>query len=588
MIKFFKLKLKIAGKETPIVSADITSGDSILESAVITIPSTEYSSHFVRGLNIEIYSKIDEDGPWLLEFFGEITGRGYSRSTRGSSTSIIAMGHGNLWRRIQEYVYNAVPSTLKQIPIPETVKKTSLTGLSFDGYFTSLLRDHGKDIQSAIESVFTRHKGNEFRSRGKNVRTLKKFVPKNDEAEASTLFSKLVEAVRLDERIFVGSGDPLDSYVDLLLQLSVFAGLQLTSIDGITNIMEVGLSLINRFYYKFSSIAQATYLAPENIIPSYICKLSGELAIPPQCNVVFPNRVVSVSYSEDYLNAPTRVLTRVKDIISQITRETTSLLDHYHVGPSKDGHIGGGVYKDYLFDGNGVSDLSEYEKVYGTNIVQIGMDSSLIAAKPKEISHIMNHEFYKRHFSSRTISATFDPSVNIVPGAPVLIMDGDKFRKHILAYCPSVRRTFTASGELGLTVTLTHPRFYNELENIFDGFTSLLKPGDLGEIYRWIGSEPVASSDKELSEKIDELSKRYYEGDPMYDYGQRDRCTEEDLVEKMKLESEGNAKGMAHDSYRASEDGGKPGEVIVPTVTEDVINHNKQLALIGLNYDSRN
>jgi len=116
-----ELKLTIGGIPTPIVSADVTSGDGILESAVIVVPTSEYSPHFIRGLKVEVFSRktyhhIKEDPKWLVEFTGEITGRGYSRSARSSNTSIIAMGHGNAWRRIQEIVYNIIPTLQKSPP----------------------------------------------------------------------------------------------------------------------------------------------------------------------------------------------------------------------------------------------------------------------------------------------------------------------------------------------------------------------------------------------------------------------------------------------------------------------------------------
>jgi len=148
-----------------------------------------------------------------------------------------------------------------------------------------------------------------------------------------------------------------------------------------------------------------------------------------------------------------------------------------------------------------------------------------------------------------------------------------------------VRRQFNAAGQEGVHVTLTYPKFYNEIENIFEGLTSVLPVGDLKEVYEWIGSEPTAGSVALLAKEIERISGHFHEnGTYPSGYGTRERCTEEELATVGISELKGPTE---RDYFLGSPDGSKPGVGVRKIVADSVVEHNKQLELIGLEYESR-
>ena len=244
-------------------------------------------------------------------------------------------------------------------------------------------------------------------------------------------------------------------------------------------------------------------------LAEYIMKPISVLGLPLECNIIWPEQIKSDSIFYDFINSPTRVI-MTKKLLPGVT-DNEVLTTQKIVGPfiqDKEGFFASFTAPSQKV--RTASSDSDYEKQYGINYHQLDLsfafDSVLLSnqfqAKQKpsasdidnlgtKMNNFLNYEFSQRYFSSRNYNVQVTPDVNVVPGLPVILLD--KRGEHIIAFVTGVNKSFDATGNKNVEVSISYPRFYYEdigaLGNVVDpSSTEAFAAAELALLF---GSEPL-------------------------------------------------------------------------------------------------
>jgi len=580
--------LKIAGVETRCHRAEISGGESMFETAMVSLPPTEHAAHFVRGSRIEIYSRTPfytgTGDEWRLEFVGELTGRGVNKGHGTRSVTLVATGHGHWWTRIRKYHYNIMDPEFA-ISVNQPLPGESSTNVIGTDFLSKVLEKHGSDISRAIADVLTHEEtGTRYgidgktESRGNVTNTTAELAKAHYEGALGTL--------GLQTRLLMAiTSSNVKQAVITKSIMELVAGGRAQAFDGITSLMDYATTLMSYVNYNFTSIAAGS-LDKNGKLMTYICKPRGELMPPPKCNVVFPNQIVSMTFREDFLQEPTRIISTGAGSLAYISHKLPTWLQEGIAVPARLNTTG--TFKEFLIaEGH---KPSEYEKIYGTNIhlVEQAMYLSLLKENQDDYIKALNHEFFKRFYASRTFTAIVDPYVNLVPGFPAVLLDATDSRNHIVAYCTQLRRVFSASGGADTVATFEYPRFYGELDTIYNNSIDPLDTDaeNHSKLYDGIGSVAIADSSAKVATKIDALLREYLnnERDPMVfaeSYTKRaNRCTPEQIVATAGIGQ--IAQVTSRNGYRIGDGNGEVTQTMPASPAAIVEEHNKVLQLTAL------
>jgi len=272
----------------------------------------------------------------------------------------------------------------------------------------------------------------------------------------------------------------------------------------------------------------------------YILKPISVLGIPFECNIIWPDQVISDSIFYDMINAPTRTLLK-KHYLPEKQGKDGVITTAVYAGPSFNSNNGeyltSFIPSELRFDPGQVRHeniLSPFESQYGVNYAYLELsyafDSVLLkdvadAAEAEQleidtnrinkVSNFLNYEFSQRYFGSRSYQIQVTPDVNIINGFPVVILQNTG--EHIIAFCTGVTKGFNASGEghKWINLSISYPRYYYEnigkLGNLIDPTSQ--NNTSLEELKLLIGSdsiiEPSENSQENLISAIENLYQEF-------------------------------------------------------------------------------
>ena len=240
-------------------------------------------------------------------------------------------------------------------------------------------------------------------------------------------------------------------------------------------------------------------IAVDSRLNSFLFMPDLYMAVPPKCNVLFPDQVQSIYYSQDMLSEITRLWLHSR------TRNDVDRKDMYFSpntsiigGPSAldaTNAVKKGIsftMNHELFSGviaaiDGVGDndvIKDLHKAAVAADIAAGSDGSNAAGQarysPNEyLQRAANYTFFARRYSGRNMSLTCRFSPQIVPGLPAIVLDpiinkfvedpSSKEGTHYIGIVEGVEHTLDAEGGAQTRVYLGKCRRHNEGIDLFGG-----------------------------------------------------------------------------------------------------------------------
>lgn len=275
-------------------------------------------------------------------------------------------------------------------------------------------------------------------------------------------------------------------------------------------------------------------------LAEYIFKPISVLGVPLKCNIIWPDQVIAENLSTDFLNSPTRVVGH-RHPIEGISSENTVLTTLVAVGPVfKDSDqyfrsltVDYDPDKPTFREGKNFSDFeAQFGVAYSPIDISTAFDNALLRNLTNEVdtskntlktirnlNNYLNYEFSQKFFNSRKYSIQITPDCNPVIGSPVIIME--EHGQHIIAFCLSITKYYSAMGQKTVNLGLSYPRYYYEnmglLGNVVDPTCS--DPNALAEMETILGSDAICSittansntSSNTLKAAIDRIFNKWHE-----------------------------------------------------------------------------
>ena len=234
-------------------------------------------------------------------------------------------------------------------------------------------------------------------------------------------------------------------------------------------------------------------------LAQYVIKPRSTISLPFKCNIIFPDQIISENLTYNTFNEPTRVRFSRSYIPGE--ESGNQLTSDIYVGPhckseNKDNYFACYNSKAIVPKVDAARNqnfYSEYEKYNGLSSVDINLShamqeallhedkSKLTESDIQKITHFINYEFVNKFFKARQYSISVDPSVNVVPGLPLIVLsaEGD----HIICYCVGYNKSWSAGGSAQTQVNVAYPRyFYEDISDISAETDPLVASDEDGKI----------------------------------------------------------------------------------------------------------
>lgn len=503
-----KLRLYIQGIRTKINTITTSCGEWQIPTAMIVIPPSEYSKHIPFGTKVHVFEWDTEIEDWIILFDGYVSGISHSKSSASWSSELSCIGHGKVWQRIYKFLY-----FLDKIEDKEAYDEMggSAELISVRCYFENLVKYYGEtnDVLSAISNILTWKTGDAYTKNGKSAAT----GGGNERQTSMPTFvnNALYGGPKLAFRLY---GLETSAAIKKILQAKEFKEMlngRVQNMAGQTTLFQLAATVMQYAFHGLLSIAQPTNSSTG--IMEYIIKPVSYYAYPPKCNVVHPGNISSISYHHNYESEPTRLTSSISPSIFLSSGEAApKVLQNMKYAPELGGTFGD--MKISKIDAG--HKISLWEVEHGMNLYPYNLDADIGVALIQEgdeekLQTFLNMVYMDKFLSSRSLTATVDPTLKIVPGASILLLDGSEVRAHILGYVSSVTRVVSAVGQSSINLTISHARMYSE---ICDGYASEVDPlvadhGELVKYHKLLGTEPAFSNNdaQTVQKEIDDYSK---------------------------------------------------------------------------------
>lgn len=293
-----------------------------------------------------------------------------------------------------------------------------------------------------------------------------------------------------------------------------------------------------------------------NGLAEYVVKPISIAGIPLQCNIIWPDQVISENLFKDYMSQPTRVIWQ-RHMLPGAPDDNPVLTTEKLAGPIFDSssknyfnsftpkmqtvktETGGQVRDD--------SNYSDYEQEYGIKYHELQLshafdeaflEKATVKDSSSRINNLLNYEFIQKFLSTRSLGINVMPDVNVVPGLPLIILN--KFGQHVIAFCLGKTKSWSAQGSVNVQVQVGYPRYYYEdigtLGNIIDPTSQ--DQTSLSELEMIFGTKalvPAKSTPEKLQAAIKSLFEEYLHAvdtntlDALYKKYSRKSCTMEEF-----------------------------------------------------------
>jgi len=591
--KIYKYFMYLAGVKVPLINCNISSNYASLAQLSITLSYSPYISHIFQFTKVQIYEQINDNGKLrlpTLEFDGVIIGITRTKNLLGQVSCLLTCTtDGVIWNRIRQYdsYLNELLDT--DTRGKENVNSTVRADAHITNFYQEILRNNKFDIGCCIGSLLTstyscnkpsdKATGYHYFLNGKQFTK----YPSNATSEDANIFTspyytKFLKTQNLQNRVYSIATSQIikeffnaDQFINLL-------GNSASDLYGENTYWTIATKIMEYGFYNVYDIPNACFIPktkkitsvsniqnPVNIkidqevksssdnddaysnlsqyrnaiscidnrgydgIAEYVLKPISVLGIPFECNIIWPDQVLSDSIFYDMINAPTRTLLKKHYLPGQ--DQPSILTTNVYAGPSfntSDGKfLSSYVPPNATYAAGEIrheNRLSPSETQYGVNYsyleLSYAFDSTLLndadaqdSSRANKISNFLNYEFSQRFFGSRQYQVQVTPDVNIVNGLPIIILQNSG--EHVIAFCTGVSKGWDISGEghKWINIQVSYPRYYYEnigkLGNLVDPTSQ--DPNSLNELKLLVGSKSVIEPGDNTQDNLINKIESYYQ-----------------------------------------------------------------------------
>ncbi|MDY6957602.1 MAG: hypothetical protein SVK08_00460 [Halobacteriota archaeon] len=582
-----RLRLYIEGIRTRINSIMISSGTNQFPYASVVIPPTEYAKHIPYQTRVHIFEWIHDRAEWVLMFDGYVSKIQVQKTSSSRNITLGCIGYGNLWTRIQKFFFQ-----MDQVPDKEYYDELhgNAEMVPMRSYFEDILKAHSEsnDVFEAVVNLLTWNSGGTYTSNGTTKSTPGGAKRQTNLPEYFNRF--LYGAPKLANRVVgLETSDEIKKIV-FASQERQFLLQAAQGLSGSATLMQLAMRVMMNNFHEMVALAQPTLTSKG--LGEYIVKPQSFFLYPPKCNVVHRGFIQSISMVHDYDKEPTRhTLIASPPIFYETDMAVPKMVRTLVHSPQ----LGGSMTDMSITQKDADYKVSAWEKKYGIRPLIEDMQPDIgLAFKnaPDKMERFGNLSYMEEFLSARSLTVSIDPNMQIVPGASILLLDGDETRCHIIAYVNTVQRVVSADGQSSISVNLQYPRMYSE---VLSGYESEVDPlvssyGELKKLYELMGTEPAFSSNSEDQVRKETDAYARIEKEKFL----RDICTMEEFMGFMGLSfpdgsTTGNMTGAIYEGSTFSRDQfyGRPYEDAEPSVLsltrrEIIERHNGVLEHIGI------
>lgn len=580
----------LAGVKVPLISCVINSQYASLASAAISLHYSPYIPHIFEFTKVQIYEQVIDNGVKYnptLEFDGVVVGITKTKNVLGQVTcQLTCLTDGIIWNRVRRYDFY-----LPQITDVETRGHADSVVIRADGEITNfygeVLQNNKFDVGCAACSILTstlnyssnKHTPDSYSYyyNGRKFKKLNENAEINDNAIFTpSYYRRFLNTYRLSYKTY---GVSTSTKVQEFFKADRFLKLldnEANDLYGENSFWDVGKKIMDYGYYNVYDIPNPCFIpktaqtsntnltldkdittstigSTKNVVLSasqkkisplgnrqydglgeYVFKPISVLGILFNCNIIWPDQVISDSVFYDFINTPTRTLVKKHGLPGKQNETQTVLTSTVFAGPIfnyDDGqYLASYVQSHGKYESGDLrseAKLSEYENQYGVkyNYLELSyaFDSALLGGESEpdsvqrdQVNNFLNYEFSQRYFGSRKYNVQVTPDVNIVPGLSVTILE--RHGQHVVAFCVGVSKSWQISGDVSsknVSINVAYPRYYYEnigqLGNVIDPTSQ--DQSSLEELKLIIGSKTLTdvntSSSSDVTNVVESLFIEY-------------------------------------------------------------------------------
>ena len=514
-----KCRLFLEGREVPFISATLVCNAGEPITAIIDMVPLQEIKFIRPKTQVHVFVKDTfnfGNSDFHLAFEGEVVGRQMGKSHDSRVFRITAIDYSGYWDEAKAFFYNhnfqlgKLNAAVSGAPsIPDQIKsgaQKTVTGTSTlnSQMITQILNKKNKDLLEGIVSVF------------KNISTVNLF------------YSAAWDRLRINDRVRMFSSGKLSTFMQAI-QTEEFLSSHMGAMGGSISLREMMLGLMGLVFHDFISVPFPSRVAAYDggatsgiklgeTIGSFLFVPDGYSLPAPRCNVIFPNQLQSLDFSEDFRAAPSRLAfaaehpTVIKESLTTLAGPEynittypmqyfpTGLADYMHhtnleTAEEQTSLLGtsslltdpaGNTYLDIFYGdsktkavaGTSLSPtlreadyLTNDESIRGIFLAKEslvpGMSAltrNVTAAKRQAFTQeVGKYLFYKKRFGSRNATATLLFHPFLVPGFNCLIIDDGDSGQTITAKVQSITHNLTHQG-CSTSVQLGYARDFDEVD----------------------------------------------------------------------------------------------------------------------------
>ncbi len=511
-----KCRLFLEGREVPFISATLmcTAGEPI--SAMIDLVPADPIKFIHPRTKVDLFVQ-DRfnfgDDSYYLAFEGEVVSRQMGKSQDARYFRITATDHLSYLEDAKTYFYNHnflmnhFSDVAQGSPnLPQEIKSVGASSTTGAATVSSemiriLLSPGNKDLVDGVSAVF---------------RSLKNI---------NLLYKSAWERLRIEDRLRIFSSGRLVEFL-AEIQKEEFLRSFLGSQGGLASLREILVSVLGLVFHQlvslpFPALVKSSKDKDSLTLGNFLFVPDGYSLPPPKCNVIFPNRLKSFEFAEDFRSAPTRFAFKAShpEFVGQNIQRVTYPVQYYPTSFSDymKGRAGSSAAKitdDEKTSALGPSALLKDPatgKTYDTLRYGDGKDKApgkvSVSLKLREADFLTNEEsirgiflatetmipaltslaakvsdekrfsftqkvgeylFFKKRFGARNASAELMFHPFMVPGFNCLIVDDSDTNQSLIAKVQSVTHTLSNQG-CSTSITLGYARTFDEVDALTGG-----------------------------------------------------------------------------------------------------------------------
>lgn len=505
-----KCRLFIEGREVPFVAATLVCNVGEPITAMIDLVPAE-PIRFVRPktqVHIFVQDRLNfGDNNFYLAFEGEIVAKQMGKSQNARYFRVTAVDYTGYWDEAKTFFYNHnfivghIGEVTRGSPSVAFVSRAGgMDQMKGAATLTSemirqILADGKSDLVQGVASVF------------KNLKKINLF------------YKAAWDRLRISDRVRVFTSGRITEFlkdINKEVFLDAFMGQQ----GGMSSLREALLNVMGLVFHDFVSVPFPSFVSyskgsAAKTIGNFLFVPDGYSLPPPKCNVIFPNQLSSMEFSEDFMAAPTRFVFRAS--LPEFVQEKVSLSTFpAQVYPTS--------FSDYMFrtknqtqtekesllgtskllldpvTGNsyaGVNYGDKKNKAVSTSIAPVlreadfltneesirgislsletlvpGMSALATHASPAKrmafTQEIGKYLFFKKRFAPRSASAQLMFHPFLVPGFNCIVVDDSDANQTVVAKLQSVVHNLSNQG-CSTSITLGYARTFDEVDALTGG-----------------------------------------------------------------------------------------------------------------------